>query len=238
MALTRRGFLRGAVVWSIALGSGCVDSSGVGSNNPSGMPKAETSTTAEPTLETATTASVPTSTSEGIPSTSPVDEVPVREPLACDGSLQRLSYPTIDELRYGAFSGFNLTISEKPVALGEMVTFRLENTSDTTQTTGNKQKFDIQRHTDNGWQSIYWAPENYAYTAVGILHRPGEGFTWRFPFTPDGLEQSTQFNTPYSVCGPLPPGEYQFVYWGVFPERHSNPQTEYAIGVRFTVVQP
>jgi len=113
----------------------------------------------------------------------------------------------------------------------------LENTNDAERTTGNKRKYDIQRRTDDGWQSVYWVPETYGYNDVGIMHPPGSGFTWEFPFSREGLEQSTQFNTPYSICEPIVPGEYRFVYWGVASEaeRESGFETESAIGIQFTV---
>jgi len=256
MATTRRGFLTSLAGGLTALGTGCVGSSGSGGSRTttitdggSRSPTATPSTTATNPL-TATPSSTAATTgrehrdpgSERTRTTGTrgtTDDVPVWEPPACDEEVHRLSSP-IDEVRYGSLGEFSLTASETTIVRGETTTVRLENTAGSEKMTGNKRKYDIQRRTADGWRSVYWVPENYEYNDIGIMHPSGTGFTWEFSFARDSLERSTQFNTPYSVCEPITPGEYRFVYWGLTSkaERESDFETEYAIGVRFTVEQP
>jgi hypothetical protein len=234
---TRREFLGSLFVGITALGAGCVDSPSSGGNSSATPSKNGSRSATSPTTPTEAPRTNPsterTRTTETAEAT---DDVPVREPPACDGSVHRLS-PPIDEVRYGSLGGFTLTASDETVARGETISFWLENATDSERTTGNERKYDVQRRTDGGWRSIHWIPERYGYNAVGVLHPPGTGFTWKFPLAPSGLEQSTRFNTPYSVCEPIPSGAYRFVYGGLVSEteRGSDFETEYAIGVRFTV---
>jgi len=261
MSTTRRSFLGGLFVGIAALGTGCTGSSDSGGRTATPTnDRSATATTPPSTTPTQSSPSPPTSSATTSTSTAPTDtaetprtntpggqtrttktteptnDIPVWEPPACDEGVHRLSSP-IDEVRYGSLGGFTLTTSADTIVSGETISFRLENTADAEKTTGNKRKYDIQRRTDDAWRSVYWVPEKYGYNDVGVVHPPGTGFTWEFPLTRDGLEQPTQFNTPYSVCEPLVPGEYRLVYWGVTAdvERGSDFETESAIGVRFTV---
>ena len=167
----------------------------------------------------------------------PANDIPIREPPACEEDVHRLSSP-VDEVRYGSLGGFTLTASENAVVPGNPMTFRLENTTEAGRVTGNKRKHDIQRRVDGEWRSIYWV-KSEMYNALGVHQPPGNGFQWTFTVSRDGLEQSRQSNTSYSVCDAIVPGDYRFVYWGVsrHEERESDYETEYAVGARFTVVR-
>ncbi len=151
----------------------------------------------------------PTSTS----SPTPVD--------GCEGfrphpvNLSTYSFSTYGE-------GFELTASTGQVPMGDAITITLRNTTDSERTTGNETLFAIQRATESGWETILWAPENWAWTEEALVHQPGEGLEWSFPFTVEGLSID-----PYRVCTDLSAGVYRFVYWGLTGGRR-------ALAVAFT----
>lgn len=179
-----------------------------------------------------------------------VSDVDVREPPECDGSLQALPGP-FDEVEYdrvGTAGGqmFELVADPGTVALGEELSVMLRWISggdDASPVTGNAEKFTIEREAGDRWDPIYRIPEHGGWNDIGIekpeLSPPVTWFEWSFTLTGEGMEHSTEVNTPYAVCDPLEPGTYRFVYWGVTTseERVSDWETEYAIGVEFRVTE-
>lgn len=141
-----------------------------------------------------------------------------------------------DVVEYGSLAGFELSVEPESVPVGGAFEVRLRNASGEEQVSGNRRKFDVQRETGDGWETIYGAEGRVVWTDEGVPHAPGEGFTWAFAATPAGM---TGENTdpPFAVCDPVEPGSYRFVYWGLTSreERESDFETEYAVGARFEV---
>lgn len=136
----------------------------------------------------------------------------------------------------GPLGGFDLTLNQHTLTRGATLTASLRNVTDEPQTTGNKQKYDVQYKTSKGWRTIFGLKDNYIWTDEGVGHKPGHGFTWRFPIAEDGLSTLTDRGN-YGVCTPLAPGTYRFVYWGITTEQEAQEdyETDYALGVPFTV---
>lgn len=225
--MRRRRFLY-SVVGGAGLTAGCIagDSGDQSSPATTGRTTTATETARGPTA-------VDTTTTDTMKMTNPTQSEGGKP---CEGSLDRVDF-SIDEVRYESLGGFELTTSKTTVSIGNSIMFRLKNTSESRHTTGNKQKYDVQRHTDDGWRSIYFASGPVMYTDEGIMHPPDAGFTWEFTLSQEGLQHANQSN--YSVCEDLSPGDYRFVYWGVIPpqEEASDFKDEYAISVRFTVTE-
>lgn len=129
----------------------------------------------------------------------------------CGEEFQRVSAYTDGDVRLGTGAGFEVTATPTRLALGDCVTFRLTNRSDEEQMTGIKEKYDIHRQTDDGWQSVLFT-EWRAYEDLGVSRRPGEGFVWRRRLSRGGLSVE---GDKHVACEPLRAGTYRFVYWGV-----------------------
>jgi hypothetical protein len=131
--------------------------------------------------------------------------------------------------------GFALTSNEATVRRGENISFTLVNRADEERETGNRSKYDIQRHTNDSWQSVFWKqtdPHPFYHSDL-ILHPPGEGFAWEFTLTSEALSHEIENGTGHlAVCDPLQPGTYRFVF-------HGNPSNDQdtALGCRFDVVE-
>lgn len=130
----------------------------------------------------------------------------------------------LDEYSFSGYGdGFELTAGGGELPPGDTLAVTLRNTTDSERTTGNRTLYAIQRATSEGWEHVLWAPADWAWTEEARIHPPGEGFTWRFPFTETGLSED-----PYRVCTGLPAGTYRFVYWGLTGGKR-------ALAVSFTV---
>lgn len=162
----------------------------------------------------------------------------------CGENLVRLP-KMYDEIGYGSLGEFELIAEPNRVSLGENISFTLRWVTDDgaePPVTGNSVQFTVEYNTGCGWQSIYHKHEQMSWTSVGIskgeeASPPLTWFDWSFTLTQQGMEQSSEYNPSYTVCNPLQPGSYRFVYWGVSPpqEEESNWETEYAIGTKFHV---
>jgi hypothetical protein len=132
-------------------------------------------------------------------------------------------------------AGFDLTLDPRTLTFGDMLRVSLRNVTDDTLYSGNIGKYDVQYRGSDGWHTIFGKIDHLSWTDEAILHKPNHGFTWEFPFTQDGL--SNVVDNGYGVCAPLNPGTYRFVYWGITTEREENEdyETNYALGVPFTV---
>lgn len=165
-------------------------------------------------------ASTPTRTPTPSRTPTPTD-TPVSTPAECE-NLQ-LHPVALDEYTFSGYSdGLELTASRPTVPFGDEITIRLRNTSNQTQLTGNHQLYALQKATADGWEHVLSVPPNFAWTEEAIEHEPSEGFTWTFPFSMAGLSRDS-----YTVCSPLDPGTYRFVYWGLMTQRR-------ALAVQFT----
>lgn len=155
---------------------------------------------------------------------------------SCRDDLDRLTVGW--KVREGPLDGFALDLSTDAVPRGGQLTVTLRNVTAGERTTGIKRKYDIERQTDSGWQSIFWKPKNAYWTDEAIAHSPGEGFTWSFTVTQRGF-RAVEGQPAYYVCAPLEPGTYRFVYWGITPEaeHQSDAEMDYALGSTFTITQ-
>lgn len=140
----------------------------------------------------------------------------------------------------GPLGGFELSLASDSIARGDTLTAELTNVSDDQQPTGNRKKYDVQYRGEDGWHTIFGTRnEHPAWTDEGIGHSSGHGFSWEFTFTRDGLSNAVAQTPTYYVCAPIEAGTYRFVYWGITPpkEEAENFETDYALGVEFTVIE-
>lgn len=176
-------------------------------------------------LGSETPASTPTDTPASTPTSTPTEP--------CQRDLKRIEpWWTVES---GPLDGFDLSLSTESVSIGGTLTANLRNVTDEQRTSGTYTKYDIERQTAAGWESIFWKKEYEAWTSEGVFHEPDEGFNWEFTFTQDGLTETGKARPDYFVCSSLEPGTYRFVYWGVSPEGESG--TDYALSSQFSVTQ-
>lgn len=139
----------------------------------------------------------------------------------------------------GPLAGFKLRLDTEGYTVGDELTVELRNVADGYSTSGNKNKYDVQRHGPDGWHTILGTSvdEDFGWTDEGISHPSGKGFTWRFTLTREGLSGQGRTGSGYHVCEPITPGTYRFVYWGIVIEREGEAgvETDYALGVPFHV---
>lgn len=146
-------------------------------------------------------------------------------------------------VQYDRLSGFSLTTNTDTVQQGETLVLSMENVTSREQASGNSSKYDIHRRTDDTWVSISGRARGKAtpyYHDDAVSHPPGEGFTWELEFTQAGLSHEIHHGGGYfTVCSPITPGTYRFVYWGLGWEQENerDSSVEYALGVRFTVTE-
>ncbi|ADE01750.1 uncharacterized protein HVO_A0242 (plasmid) [Haloferax volcanii DS2] len=111
-------------------------------------------------------------------------------------------------------SAFDLSIPRSPSSIGEELQVQMTNSTEKTKYSGNRFKYDIQKKTDQRWQSIFWVHARPAWSDEAVEHKPGAGFTWEFEFTQGGLSRQNDTNPDYYVCNSLSEGRYRFVYFG------------------------
>ena len=249
MQYDRRTILRGATIGLLGAGAGCLDSVGgtsEGANAPSTAAETRTTigteagggtevgtgtgtgtetTTADPSTTAAPESDTTTATetgTEGAPTSS--DGTSSATPT-CESGLRRLEidFPANYELAYREGFDFELTADPGTVAVGDDLAIELRNTADEPRTTGPKERYAIERAVEDGWRHVLQVPEGYTPPDGQVVHRPGEGFTWRFPANAEGFSAE-----PYTVCEPLQSGEYHFTYWG-FPDAMRGLTIEFEI---------
>ncbi|MFC6951540.1 hypothetical protein [Halorubellus litoreus] len=130
--------------------------------------------------------------------------------------------------------------SDDVVAIGDSLTVSLVNESTESRTTGLRWKRDIHHRVGDRWHTVLgneWG--GYGGPQPGHEHAPGEGFRWTFPFDREGIETSL-LGDSVRVCGPVEPGRYRFVFWGINPVDASSNGVEHdlVIGTEFDVVEP
>ena len=249
MQYDRRTILRGATIGLLGAGAGCLDSVGgtsEGANAPSTAAETRTTigteagggtevgtgtgtgtetTTADPSTTAAPESDTTTATetgTEGAPTSS--DGTSSATPT-CENGLRRLEidFPANYELAYREGFDFELTADPGTVAVGDDLAIELRNTADEPRTTGPKERYAIERAVEDGWRHVLQVPEGYTPPDGQVVHRPDEGFTWRFPANAEGFSAE-----PYTVCEPLQSGEYHFTYWG-FPDAMRGLTIEFEI---------
>lgn len=142
----------------------------------------------------------------------------------------------VDTAELGRFGGFSMTASPETVAKEEEITIRMENATESGQTTGNRHKFTIHEQADSGWQSVYATTEDVGWTDIAFEHEPGEGFTWNVKASRSGFSSAPN---NLDACATVTPGTHRFVYWGVSSneENASSQESPDALGVEFTVTE-
>lgn len=139
----------------------------------------------------------------------------------------------------GPLGGFELDLDRQSYERGEELVAKLRNVTDMEQMSGAKTKYDIQFKAAHGWRTVIGVPEegHYPWPAIGIVHQPGEGFTWQMDLTQEGISGDSDPAESYRACGPMEPGTYRFIYWGITSEREREEdfETDYALGVPFTI---
>lgn len=101
------------------------------------------------------------------------------------------------------------------VGRGHEVRITMRNVSTDMQITGSRHRYSLQVLTMDGWQDVRGTTDDgsLGYDAIGIEHRPGEGFEWTFEMTEDGVIPDDHPHTEkLRVCPDLQPGRYRFVY--------------------------
>ena len=220
--LNRRGLLR-----TITLGTGLSVFGCVSSTTPSGGGTPNSTSTRTNTTEERTQVSPPIKDGEASP------------PPSCPNEYNPMDPYWIVE-GPGPLGGFDLSLADREIRHGDSLNATLKNLTDKKKYCGIKEKYDIQYKTKSGWQTIFGLKADMAvHPDIAAIHKPGEGFSWDLEFTREGLSGAVGSEVTYYVCAPLDPGTYRFVYWGITSEREveSNYETEYAIGVPFTVSQ-
>ena len=198
---------------------------GTGTGTGTETTTADPSTTAAPESDTTTATETGT---EGAPTssdgTSSASEASTATPT-CESGLRRLEidFPANYELAYREGFDFELTADPGTVAVGDDLAIELRNTADEPRTTGPKERYAIERAVEDGWRHVLQVPEGYTPPDGQVVHRPDEGFTWRFPANAEGFSAE-----PYTVCEPLQSGEYHFTYWG-FPDARRGLTIEFEI---------
>lgn len=166
------------------------------------------------------------------------DNAPAKPAPTCSDGYESLN-PWWIVKGPGPLAGFELRLDSESYAVGDELTVKLRNVTGGKRGTGNKDKYDLQHHGPDGWHTIFGTPadEEFGWTDEGILHPPGNGFTWRFTITRDGLSGGGRTGSGYHVCEPITPGTYRFVYWGITIEREDGAgvETNYALGIPFRV---
>lgn len=224
---TRRGLLA-AVSAGVCGLAGC--SGGSSRREPFGVPSRTEATTGRSRPRSAT----PTFTADVARTAAPVAERARAGPAAsCPDGVSAFDPPWV-VAREAPLDGFVLSIRDGFVALGETVTCRLRNFSDGVRTTGPRNLVDVQRRGEDGWRTVFGATEGLARNSVRVAHSTGEGFTWRFPFTREGLA-SLDGDGALKVCGPVGPGIHRFVYYGVSPEAERSQGVDLALAKLFRV---
>lgn len=227
---TRREILRATVAGSATAVAGCLSetpSESVATSSPADTPSPSPAATTESASRTATSSGTSVPDGEASPARSCRDGYHSIDPWwIVEGS--------------GPLGGFDLTLDEDEISRDDILRARLTNVTDEERSTGTKQKFDIQYRAENGWHTIFGTVSEHAgYIDLAVLHEPGAGFEWELRFTRDGLSGTVDGHGELNhyACAPIESGTYRFVYWGITTERErrNDYETDYALGVPFTV---
>ncbi|WP_276282077.1 hypothetical protein [Halorussus caseinilyticus] len=134
-----------------------------------------------------------------------------------------------NEITYDSLNGFELKATPKVVRIGEKIIFELENTTQENRETGNKQKYDLQYHSKDGWKSIFKL-KHRGWSSQAFSHPPNEGFVWKQNFSKTGLSSEHKYDPSYYVCSEIRTGTYRFLYWGLTnTEKHSVLATKFTV---------
>lgn len=115
-----------------------------------------------------------------------------------------------------SFRGFEIDATRKTIRIGSTVGIRVSNGSGSRVTVGDERRFDLQRDTDDGWQSVFRVDPPVSLGETERAVADGESLTWRLRLTAGALTHRLGTDGDRLVCcDPLSAGTYRFVYWGV-----------------------
>jgi hypothetical protein len=153
----------------------------------------------------------------------PETEADPLEPLACDRSNVHRHPQAFDEgdLLWGNVEQdgrvtLGLRIDDTEYEYGDTARIELTNVTDEPVYTGNSAKYNLQAHTEAGWQDVRVADEDrhFGYTDEAVEHPPGEGFEWTVELTEAGIVEGS-FHDHVEVCPELAGGRYRFAFFGI-----------------------
>lgn len=152
---------------------------------------------------------------------------------SCSGVTTSFDPPwlvTYDE----PIAGFAFVMRDSRIGLGDSLLARLKNVSDRPRETAGRGAFDVQYRSPDGWHTVFGlAGRSAPADETTVPRRPGQTFDWQFRFSTDGLAGlAREAETPYGLCGPVTPGIYRFVYYGLDPDGDRDVD---ALGSRFRV---
>lgn len=104
-----------------------------------------------------------------------------------------------------------LTLLEEEVHLGDRITFRINNTGETTISLGCSNPWALQRQHDGDWTHITWTAAKYYQLCLTTL-TPTETINHELVFSKSGLEKYAT-----ELAQPLRPGTYRFILLGPTP---------------------
>jgi|GEM_PF-5370636 len=149
---------------------------------------------------------------------SPSDGKPPCESLDPVGEEMDARY----NVSYDHAGAFSLSVAPESVGRGERFTATLRNVGEKTRYRGTSRKYAVHRWSDGGWRPVLAGARGYNATAVP--QPPNETLTWTFAANRSGLTANG-----IEACGPIEPGRYRFVYFGL--------NGSSAVGARFTVTE-
>lgn len=145
-------------------------------------------------------------------------------PLACDrdGLTRHDQWYDEADVAWGDYERdgetvLSLRIEETAYEHGDTARIHLTNVSDSEIGTGNREMYNLQVYTEDGWQDVRVKDGDFAYTEEAINHPPGGGFDWTIELTETGIVEGT-FHDDAEVCPDLQSGRYRFAYFGVIGE--------------------
>ena len=120
-------------------------------------------------------------------------------------------------VQWGDVGDVALRVNDRSFEYGETVEVTLINTSSGEADTGNRNKYNLEVYTEDGWHEIRgWDDgEPRPYTDEALRHDPGRVFTWTFDLTEDGIAEESIHADHLRVCPDLPSGRYRFTFWSV-----------------------
>lgn len=143
-------------------------------------------------------------------------------PLDCDrdGVTRHGQWFDEADVAWGDFetdgeTALSLRVEEIEYEHGDTASIQLTNVSDGNVATGNREKYNLQVYTDDGWQDVRVkeGDHGFGYTDEAINHPPGGGFRWDVELTEAGIVEGSSHDA--EVCPDLQSGRYRFAYFGV-----------------------
>lgn len=219
---TRREVLSSSVALLPFSLAGCADSE---------SSRSSASTATGPSTPSRTTEHTRSTTHEPTRTITPLDDGDASPSRSCSGEYDAVD-PAWVVAGPGPIGGFELFIRKAPATRGDVFEAEVLNVRQNRADIGIKGKFDVQYRGSTGWHSVLAADS--AWNDLAYRFEPGEGHTWKFPFTEEGIRDASE-RPEYLVCDELSAGEYRFVYWGVTGRREVNENfsTDYALGRSF-----